>query len=509
MTTRKFGRTALIAVLALSIIMSITGGTIAWFTDEVTSANNVIQAGNLDVGVSVADAYDAATWKNIETDGPVFDYDRWEPGFTQIKYLKIENKGNLAFKFMVRILPTLANTVGGTNLSDVIDVYIKEVETGYAAPASFAEVTEANGWTNVGNVSDLMIADEAVDSVKHGVMLQDQEPMTVAVALHMQETAGNEYQGLSVGKGFVLQLLATQYTKEEDSFGPDYDAGATYLVKTADDLKNALASDAQNIKLENSITLQDNPLTIATGTEKVIDLNGKSITGSSTNDSASNLITVKSGSSLTLKNGTVSSFATKPDLDWGANGTKPYPGYANNTIKCEGTLIIDGATIENTTAVGGASYAIDCYQGSDLTVNSGKILGNDKVAIRMFANSNTLSTNVTINGGEVSGKRAIWIQLPGSNSANVRPVNLTINGGTLSSTDDPNGNYLAIYSYSYGDSFAKTKVTINGGTFNGHVAFGGGYKGDQETVIVKGGTFNGELGRYLEDDGWENITVTP
>ena len=99
MTTRKFGRTALIAVLALSIIMSITGGTIAWFTDEVTSAGNEIKAGNLDVEVYVADDPNATEWKNIETEGPVFDYDRWEPGFTQIKYLKVVNAGTLAFKW--------------------------------------------------------------------------------------------------------------------------------------------------------------------------------------------------------------------------------------------------------------------------------------------------------------------------------------------------------------------------------------------------------------------------
>lgn len=56
MTTRKLGRAILIAVLALSIIMSVTGGTIAWFTDEVTSAGNEIKAGTLDVKLSAYNA---------------------------------------------------------------------------------------------------------------------------------------------------------------------------------------------------------------------------------------------------------------------------------------------------------------------------------------------------------------------------------------------------------------------------------------------------------------------
>ena len=77
---------------------------------------------------------------------------------------------------------------------------------------------------------------------------------------------------------------------------------------------------------------------------------------------------------------------------------------------------------------------------------------------------------------------------------------LIINGGVFNSTSD-----LTIYSYSYGNSFANTNITITGGTFEKNVAFGGGYKGDQETVIVTGGVFNGDLGRYLANDGWEDI----
>ena len=111
------------------------------------------------------------------------------------------------------------------------------------------------------------------------------------------------------------------------------------------------------------------------------------------------------------------------------------------------------------------------------------------------------ANNVTINeGSTISGRRAIWIHLAGSNAAVAPEVNLTINGGELT------GTQMAIYSYSYGNSFAKTNVAIDGGTFDGDVQFGGGYKGDKETVTITGGTFNGKLGRWLENDGWEDIT---
>ena len=249
--------------------------------------------------------------------------------------------------------------------------------------------------------------------------------------------------------------------------------------------------------------LNDAPLIITNNA--VLDLGGHTLSGTATSTSTSAMIMVKSGATLTLSgNGLVTFYATQPDTNWGGEGQPPYPGYANNTIKCDGKLVIDGVTVKNTTAPGGASYAIDCYQGSDLIVNSGTIDGVGKCAIRMFCNSNTLSTNVTINGGTITGKRAVWVQLPGSNIANVRPVNLTINGGELICTNTDED--VCVYSYSFGDSFAGTNITITGGTFTGDVGFGGGSaKTTQENVSITGGTFNGALGRYLANDGWEDI----
>ena len=271
-------------------------------------------------------------------------------------------------------------------------------------------------------------------------------------------------------------------------------------VASAADLKAQLAA-GNDVTLSGDITLNDEPLTI-TG-DVTIDMNGHTISGVSTASTTSYLVEVKAGASLTLTgNGTISFGATKPDTNWGGEGQPAFPGYANNTIKNLGKLTIDGVTVENLTALGGASYAIDCYQGSELTVNSGVINGHGKCAIRMFCNSNTQLTKVTVNGGTITGKRGIWVQLPGSNKANVRPVELIVNGGKIIATSDAD---CAIYSYSYGDSFDNTKITITGGEFFGDVAFGGGAKDTQETVTVTGGTFHGELGRYLANEGWADI----
>ncbi len=274
-------------------------------------------------------------------------------------------------------------------------------------------------------------------------------------------------------------------------------------VSTAEELTAAIA-EGGIVVLENNVVLEDKPITIAKDSETYLNLNGNTLSGTSTSSTTSNLIKVAAGGSLTIANGTVSFYATTPDTNWGGNGQPPFPGYANNTISCSGKLIIDGATIENKTAPGGASYAIDCYPGAELTINSGTIDGHGKTAIRMFANSGTVSTNLTVNGGTITGSRALWIQLPSSNSSVVPPVNVTINGGSMISTNT-SGDYLAIYSYSYGNDASGVNVNITGGTFNGNVAFGGGTKVGRENVTVTGGTFDAKLGRYLASGGWEDI----
>jgi len=291
--------------------------------------------------------------------------------------------------------------------------------------------------------------------------------------------------------------------------GGDIDKDPTEIIvnngvetATAEEVLAALAEGKSAI-LTDDVNLDDAPITIK-NSKSVIDLNGHKLTGTSTSSTTSNLIKVNAGAELAIVNGTVSFKATKPDTDWDPEG---FPGYANNTLSVSGKLVVKNATIENQTPKGGASYAIDCYPGADVVIEDGAVInGYDKVAIRMFANSNTVPTNVTINGGTIEGHRAIWVQLPGSDPAKAMMANLTITGGKLISNDTEYND--AIYVYSYGNSREKTNVTITGGTFLGDVEFGGGQsKTPRENVIITGGTFTGDVGFYTGEpapNDWED-----
>ena len=270
------------------------------------------------------------------------------------------------------------------------------------------------------------------------------------------------------------------------------------------------AADNESIVLVSDLVL-DSPLQVAQGKTVTLDLNGNTLYQTATSASESHLMAVKSGGSLTIKNGTLTFAATTPDTGWGGEGQPPYPGYANNTITNQGTLIIENATIENKTSKGGASYVIDNYSGANLIINEGAVLtqsGGD-IAIRMF-NGGSGAINVTINGGTISGYRAVWIQLA-SNTATVAPImNLTVNGGTLTSTEQTYNQ--AIYSYSYGNDMKNVLINVTGGTFNGDIALtGGSNKTNLETLNISGGQFNGAYGFYsygADEKALEAITVT-
>ena len=251
------------------------------------------------------------------------------------------------------------------------------------------------------------------------------------------------------------------------------------------------ATLAEAIAVGGTVTLLDNitlteSVTVAADNTVVLDLNGKTLSYTATEAKATCAIDNKG--TLTITNGTVT-YKGVGD---------PNFGYGTNTINNTGKLTIDGATIINTTD-SGSSVAIDCSAGANLIVESGTI-ESQKNAIRLCP-FGAAAINCTINGGTITGARAIQIQLPSNKPADAPDINLTVNDGTLNGTTG-----LSIYSYSAGQSFANVDVTLKGGIYNNDVAFGGGNaKTTEENVVITGGTYYGELGRYLANDGWEDL----
>ena len=221
MTTKYSTKKALISsivVLALCFSMLI-GTTFAWFTDSASSNGNIIKTGNLDVEMywadGKADPANTNAWTDAST-GAIFNYDNWEPGYVEVRHIKIANEGTLALKYKVLIVADGAVS----NLADVIDVYYADPATQIATRADLVKATKLGTLTdvlaNIGETGNGTL--EAVSSD------------TITLALVMQESAGNEYMNKSIGTSFSVQILATQLTAETDSFDNQYDKDSEYPI---------------------------------------------------------------------------------------------------------------------------------------------------------------------------------------------------------------------------------------------------------------------------------------
>lgn len=222
-------RALLTSVLALVLSLAmLAGSTFAWFTDTASTGVNRIVSGNLDVGLEYWGGAESG-WLTAENSEDLFDKNAlWEPGYTQIVYLKVENNGNLALTYAMQITPvheTVGVNVDGEEfkLSDYIKFGWRTFTVDEEAGAPVA-----------------LDREEAQDIVGGGAQLgttlhrQAAEPMEagaeelVALVAWMPEDVGNEanYSTVQPTIELSLKVLATQAAVESDSFNNTYDDDA-------------------------------------------------------------------------------------------------------------------------------------------------------------------------------------------------------------------------------------------------------------------------------------------
>ena len=76
MTKRSTKNALLSSVLALFLCFTmLIGTTFAWFTDSVTSANNIIKSGNLDIELEY---WDGDSWEDVAGKSDILTNTLWE-----------------------------------------------------------------------------------------------------------------------------------------------------------------------------------------------------------------------------------------------------------------------------------------------------------------------------------------------------------------------------------------------------------------------------------------------
>ncbi len=499
MTKKHSTKRSLIAsFLALCLCFTmLIGTTFAWFTDSVTSANNIIKSGTLDVEMHWAEGEldpnaDDTAWTDAST-GAIFNNDKWEPGYTEVRHIKIENEGTLALKYQLSI----AANGDVSDLADVIDVY-------FVDPAvQVADRAALDGIEPIGTLTEVLAG---MPGKASGDLLEN-ETDTITLALKMRESAGNEYQNKAIGSDFVIQLLATQLTSESDSFGNQYDKDAAYdvIVNSISELSGALLMGG-NIQIFPAITQWvltedvvisegtmlnfDNDIEIITNGYK-LELNNATFTVNAA-ITLDGTITVGAGDSVINGNGTIVRKSSKTML---------------NCQTEDSSLTISGVTLDGGVEITSSKTAIVMIRkGAEVNVINNAIVQNSKSSKDGSAAFNvglgTLNLDgAVIRNNELTAAKGGAIYIRDGAVVNVRNTEVYGNTGKC-------GAFIGEDNYDGGctvNIYSGANVHNNTSTDAGHS--GVIYLRKTSVVNIYGGIFSDNSGVYSQDTGNATLNI--
>ena len=382
-TNSKKALLSSVFALVLSVAMLI-GTTFAWFTDTASTAVNKIQSGNLKVGFQYwngekyVDAKDATLFSE-ET--------LWEPGHTEVVYLKVINQGNLALKYRLNTINTFEYQYAKNSDGNQI-LLSKYLKIGIADGKNAAEGVYATREEAIAAAADNLVSYDSCtkDNTLLPATTDSESADYFAFVVYMPTDVGNEANWDKNVRGsygapwirFNLALNATQASYENDSFDNKYDEGVPYPLAGVDangtgnviydELEKhnpsiLLGADAARsfgwfVRYTTTINLNGHSMT-TNGYQSVIDVTANGnlvITGNGTIDASGGrdsvtAVTVDHGGKLTIENGT-------------------FIGKEGNSCiyNAGGTVEIKGGTFK-----GDPQWTLNCQDGSGsvITVKGG------------------------------------------------------------------------------------------------------------------------------------------
>lgn len=226
-TSKSTKRALLSSALALLVCAAmLIGTTFAWFTDSASTAVNKIQSGNLDVQLEYSK--DFTNWTKVTDTTKVFeDSTLWEPGRTEIVYLRVKNAGNLALKYTLG----LGNIYEGAgknvaNKQYFLSNFVK-MGTVEATAAYENRAAAINAVDPVANTIKALGEKGVV-----GATLNAGETKTYAMVIYMPTEVDNEANPKKNDSYYMSKLSfgvsvnASQAAVESDSFDNTYDKNA-------------------------------------------------------------------------------------------------------------------------------------------------------------------------------------------------------------------------------------------------------------------------------------------
>lgn len=414
----------------LSMLLCVTmliGSTFAWFTDNASTGLNSIQAGTLDIDVQYTQ--DGMSWSNLDNATDLFAGALWEPGHTRVVALKVTNNGSLALKYQMGM--NIVSETMGTNvygdpfkLSDYLEV------------STLAQ--QANDSMGVGNIT-LSVAFQGenavgyeytnkLSEVKRENHLLPGDSHYLFIKVDMPETVGNEANakpGNAASIQFGINILATQFAYESDSFGSSYDAEADFtdVVVVTEATYEAFAEAVASVEAGGTVVLPAGVYNIPANAK------GKTLTITGTE--ATIIECVKAG-----------------EGDYGLDGA---------TVTFEGVTLEFGEQDFNGYVRAKATY-IDCIINGRITLYGESTFTNCTFNNMEGYNVWTWGSNATFENCTFnSGGKSVLVYGSGTST-------VTINNCTFNDYGNFNGKAAIETGSDYGESFT---ININNVTVNG------------------------------------------
>ena len=481
---RATKRALLTSVMALVMcVVMLVGTTFAWFTDTASTGVNKIQAGNLDIEVEYRTSSEG-DWMTLDNADDLFGTEdtRFEPGHTRVVELRITNAGNLALKYKIGM--NVVSETAGTNKAGnpyKLSNYLKVATTGiqqYNPADQISSLMERlifqKGDFGMWTARDFANFELEYTSNGSVHVLQPGAAQILGIKVYMPESVGNEANAISTEKAasieFGLNILATQYTTESDSYGTQYDKDATYpvivsnqqqandaITNATDKKVNISIASGQTITLDNGIAHEGDKSRDVTfvgdGTQTVdVITNAVSAEGGQLN--------YQRGSTFTFENMTIQ--AGEGNFDGVVCNELTYK---NCTIKGKLTLYGKATFIncvfENTMT---NQYSIWTWGGTDVTFEGCTFNTNGKAILLYGQATAAKPTNLVVNNcifndrnNGAAGKAAIEI----GNDYNAT-YTLTVNNATVNGFADGKNTGSKLWANKNSMDAAHLTVTIDG-----------------------------------------------
>jgi hypothetical protein len=181
----KVKKIALALSLCALIIWGVlgTGASLAWFTEETPVVKNIFQTAEFDLKVEYLN--EQGEWASIESATDVFDKEAlYEPGYMQIVYLKIANKGTVDFDYQTVVnvysYTEGINIFGRFNLQDYLRFGMVEDTTFDGLKAKVDAREEA-----------IAVGEVALNNYNNKQTLAKNSEVYAALVVNMPKSVGN------------------------------------------------------------------------------------------------------------------------------------------------------------------------------------------------------------------------------------------------------------------------------------------------------------------------------